>query len=455
MMDLTELKIAQQEGKPYYFPVNKRKTLLRQLKENIQALEQPILDALKEDLGKSVFESYSSEIGFIYQEISHTLKHLDNWAKPQRVKTGLSLFPSKAKILSQPYGRVLIVTPWNYPFQLTIAPLIASIAAGNRNLIKPSELAPHTSAILTRLIESTFLPSEVGIIEGEGHVLVPKAIREYQPNLIFFTGSTRVGKEVSKIAAEYLIPCILELGGKSPCIVDRSANLDVAVSRIAFGKGINAGQTCVAPDYFLVHKEIEEAFISKLRERFHLFYPDSLKNEEYTKIVNSHHVERLESLIKNTVILFGGKVDKSQRRIEPTLLRCHKDHPIMKEEIFGPISPIFTYSSVEEIKKIIDTNPNPLSLYLFADDKALEKRISQEISFGGGCINNTIMHLVDPNLPFGGIGTSGMGAYHGKTGFDAFSHQKSIVKTGNWFDLKQKYPPYTRSSLKVIKFFLK
>ena len=455
MMDFLNLAKKQSTQRPFFVPVPKRKQLLKKLKSGIQHFETDILKALNQDLGKSEFEAYSSEIGFIYQDISHTLKHLDNWSEPQRVRTGLSLFPSKAHIHYQPFGKVLIIAPWNYPFQLCIAPLVAIIAAGNRALLKPSELTPATSAVLTRLIQHVFDTSEVDIVEGDGQTIVPQAIEEYRPNLIFFTGSTIVGREISKMAAQHLIPCILELGGKSPCIVDKTADLDVAVKRIAFGKGINAGQTCVAPDYFIVHEEIETEFTEKLKNSFQAFYQNAIDNEEYTKIVNEHHFKRIQHLLRDTQIVFGGKADDKKNRIEPTLVKCDLDSPIMKEEIFGPISPIFTYKNIEDIQELIGRNPNPLSLYLFAKNRKLENKITTDISFGGGCINNTIMHLVDPNLPFGGIGNSGIGAYHGKAGFEAFSHKKSVVKTSNWFDLKQKYPPYDKRSLRIIKMFLK
>lgn len=455
IMDFLNLGKKQHAQHPFFIPVSERKQLLKKLKTGIQLFEYDILKALRQDLGKSEFEAYSSEIGFIYQNISNTLKYLGHWSEPQRVKTRLSLFPSKAHIHNQPFGKVLIIAPWNYPFQLSIDPLVACLAAGNRALLKPSELTPATSAVLSRLIQHVFDESVVALVEGDGKIIVPKAIAEYRPNLIFFTGSTVVGREISKMAAEYLIPCILELGGKSPCIVDKTADLDIAVKRIAFGKGINAGQTCVAPDYFLVHEEIETEFTEKLKTSFQAFYQNAIDNEEYTKIVNEHHFQRIQHLLQDTQVVFGGKSDEKKNRIEPTLVKCHVDSPIMNEEIFGPISPIFTYKTVEDIQEYINRNPNPLSLYLFANNRKLENKITTEVSFGGGCINNTIMHLVDPNLPFGGIGNSGFGAYHGKAGFDAFSHKKSVIKTGNWFDLKQKYPPYDKRSLRIIKLFLK
>lgn len=456
-MTLTDIQSAQESSisKGYLLPLSRRKQLLQDLKSAIKMHESEIMQALYDDMQKSDFEAYSSEVGFIYQEISHTLSHLNSWAKPQSVRTGLSLFPSKATIYKQPYGKVLIIAPWNYPFQLLIAPLVAAIAGGNTALLKPSELTPHTSAILTKLISKTFDPSIVSIVEGEGHIIVPQAINEYRPNLIFFTGSTAVGRIIAKSASEYLIPCILELGGKSPCIIDASANLDVAAQRIALGKGINAGQTCVAPDYFIVHESIKDAFIAKLKSTFYDFYYKNDRLNDYTQIVNEHHFNRLTNLLKDAKILFGGNSFVQERRIEPTLVEVDASHPLMQEEIFGPISPVFTFKNPEEIYELVSRHPNPLSLYVFTQDKTFEERIVQNISFGGGCVNNTLMHLVDPNLPFGGIGNSGYGAYHGEAGFKAFTHAKSVVKTSNWFDLRQKYPPYNPKSLKIIKWFLK
>jgi aldehyde dehydrogenase (NAD+) len=273
--------------------------------------------------------------------------------------------------------------------------------------------------------------------------------------LIFFTGSTAVGRSIAKQAAEHLIPCILELGGKSPCIIDQSADLKVAVKRIAFGKCINAGQTCVAPDYFIVHESIKEAFIKEYKETVDGFYSgNAIESSDFTQIVNDRHFERVEKLLNQTKVLMGGGTDKDKRKIEPTLVEGTLDHPIMQEEIFGPVSPVFTFKNEAEIFDLIEKNNNPLSLYLFTQNSVLEKNIVDRISFGGGCINNTLMHLVDPKLPFGGIGNSGQGAYHGKAGFDAFTHKKSVVKTATWFDLKQKYPPYSAGALKLIKKFL-
>lgn len=456
-MSFELLKIQQEEflKKGNLLSIDYRIEQLNLLKKGIQSLENEIIEALHLDFGKSEFEAYSSEVGFIYQDINETIKNIKKWAKPQRMSTALSLFPSSAKIYSQAYGRVLIIAPWNYPFQLLIAPLVAAISAGNAALLKPSELTPKVSAVLKKLIENTFKPEFVAIVEGEGGEIVPNAIENYRPDLIFFTGSTVVGRIISQQAAKYLIPCVLELGGKSPCIIDQSADLKVAVKRIAFGKCINAGQTCVAPDYFIVHDSIKKSFIEEYQKTVSEFYAgDAFESSDFTQIVNERHFERLERLLQNTNILTGGRVNREKRKIEPTLVDGDLNHPIMQEEIFGPISPVFTFTKESEIYDLIEKNKNPLSLYLFTKDSDLEKNIIERVSFGGGCINNTLMHLVDPKLPFGGIGNSGQGAYHGKAGFDAFSHKKSVVKTATWFDLKQKYPPYTEGSLKLIKKFL-
>lgn len=432
-----------------------RKSALLKLKSTIKNRESDIMNALYQDMQKSDFEAFSSEIGFVYQEISHTLKNLNHWSKPKRIRTGLSLFPSSAKIYAQPYGKVLIIAPWNYPFQLLMAPLIAAIAAGNTALLKPSELTPNTSKILVEIVHHSFHPSQVAIVEGEGSTLVPEAINHYKPQLIFFTGSTHVGRIISQLAAQHLIPCILELGGKSPCIIDKTANLKVAAQRIALGKGINSGQTCVAPDYFMVHQEVKQEFIQVLKQTFHDFYYQKGALTDYTQIVNEHHFHRLQKLLDSSQIIFGGSCFTAERRIEPTLVEGDLHHPLMKEEIFGPIAPLFTFTHISEIYDMISHHPNPLSLYVFTQDSAFEKAIIETISFGGGCVNNTLMHLVDPHLPFGGIGNSGSGAYHGEYGFQAFSHKKSVVKTANWFDLRQKYPPYNQGSLKIIKWFLR
>ncbi len=433
-----------------------RKSQLLILKGAIEAYQEEIIEALQKDLGKSEFETYTTEIGFVLSEIKHTLKHLANWMKPQRPSSPMALFPSKSRIIQQPYGKCLIIAPWNYPFQLLIAPLVAAIAAGNTVLLKPSELTPHTSVLLTKMIRATFSESYIDIIEGNGAEIVPLAIDHYKPNHIFFTGSTAVGRIIAQQAAKYLIPTILELGGKSPCIVDGSTPVKTTANRILMGKTINAGQTCVAPDYILVYEKFSGELVDSLKHAMHEFYGKNIQeSKDYTKIVNEHHFNRLIQLLEGCEILVGGNHSKETLYIEPTLVKINNlEHPIMKEEIFGPILPIISFQNEEEIYQIIERNPNPLALYIFSSNKNLSERITKNISFGGGCINNTLMHLVTPEMPFGGVGNSGQGSYHGKYGFDAFTHKKSVLKTSFWFDLKQKYPPYSSASLKLVKRFL-
>lgn len=439
------------------FNINERKIILKRLKSVIKNNESAILKALNNDLGKSEFEAFSSEVGFLYQEINLALKNLAYWASEKKIISSISLFPSSSKIQYVPFGKALIIAPWNYPFQLTIAPMIAAISAGNPVLLKPSEITPDTAELIEQLIHENFEAKIARVVLGEGKTLIPKIFEEYNPNIVFFTGSTQVGKIIATQAAEKLIPSILELGGKSPCIIDKTASLDVAVKRIVFGKCLNAGQTCVAPDYFIVHEDIQKDFILKYKEVVTEFYGDNggLDNPNYTRIINENHFNRLVNLLEGTEILIGGNYAKEKLKIEPTLVKAQLDSPIMQEEIFGPISPVFTFNKEEDIVNIVAKNANPLSLYLFANNKKLEENILQKISFGGGSINNTLMHIVEPELPFGGIGNSGNGAYHGKYGFQAFSHKRSVVKTGTWFDLKQKYPPHSKGALKLVKWLLK
>jgi aldehyde dehydrogenase (NAD+) len=433
-----------------------RKSQLLLLKKAIEAYQDEITEALLFDLGKSEFESYTTEIGFVLSELNHTIKNIGKWSKDINVKSPMALFPSKSKIINQPYGKTLIIAPWNYPFQLLIAPLIASIAAGNTSLLKPSELTPKIAAVLSKIIQATFSENYIDIVEGDGAEVVSTAIDYFQPDFIFFTGSTAVGKIIAKQAAQYLIPIVLELGGKSPCIVDGSTSVSLTAKRILMGKTINAGQTCVAPDYILVYEKHLPEFVQSMKTAIHEFFGNHpLESTDYTKIVNTHHFNRLLKLMEGTEVILGGAHDAQNRKIEHTLVRVPTmDHPIMKEEIFGPILPIISFSNEEELYSTILKNPNPLALYIFTANNSLAERITSRISFGGGCVNNTLMHLVTPEMPFGGVGGSGQGAYHGKFGFDAFTHKKSVLKTGFWFDLKQKYPPYNESSLKLVKKFL-
>jgi len=459
-IDLELTRITQEQQKlnasGYLINVENRILILKKLKSAIQKYENEIIAALQTDLGKSKFESYTSEIGIVYHEISISLKNIRKWTRKKSWISPILMFPSVSQIHYQAYGKVLVIAPWNYPFQLLFNPLISAITAGNSVLLKPSEMASETSKISGKIIRETFPEDIVSLIEGDGSEIVPKCIEIYKPNLIFFTGSTMVGKKIAEIAAKSLTTCILELGGKSPCIVDSLANKETVVKRILLGKLLNSGQTCVAPDYLLIKPELKDAFIQEYITQIHAFFgKDALSNPDYPKIINESHFNRILALIKDQKILHGGNSDDTSLKIEPTLIDVSDlDSEIMKNEIFGPILPILTYTNFEELESIILRNPNPLALYIFSTNQEFINQVSQNISFGGGCINNTLMHLVDSNLPFGGIGNSGMGSYHGKHGFLTFSHQKSIVKSSFWLDLKQKYPPYKESSLWLIRKFL-
>lgn len=421
------------------------------LQKAIKRWEAEIIRALKKDLGKSEFESYETEIGLIYEEIRFARRHLKRWARIKRVKTPLAQFPSRSYIQKEPLGSVLIIAPWNYPFQLAISPLIGAIAAGNTVVVKPSELSPATAEVIEKIIVETFEPHYIHVVLGG--IRTTQSLLEQKFDHIFFTGSTRVGMLIAQKAAQTLTPATLELGGKSPCIVDETADIPLAAKRIAWGKFLNAGQTCVAPDYILCQEKIQKPLMDALKKVIDEFWPgDATENEDYPKIINTQHFERLVRLMESGNILIGGKADKSKRKISPTVLvGVSKDSPVMQEEIFGPILPVLTYQKLEEIPQIV--NSTPLSLYLFSTSKENEKYVLNNVSFGGGCVNDTIVHLSTPYLPFGGVGQSGMGNYHGKKSFDCFSHEKSILKKGNWLDISLRYPPYA-GKLKMLKRFL-
>jgi aldehyde dehydrogenase (NAD+) len=420
-----------------------RISTLRKLKQHIKAEEGAILMALAKDLGKPQFEAYASEIGLVYEEINHTLKHLKSWAKAKKVKSPLSSWPSKSYVLPQAKGVCLIMGPWNYPFMLIMAPLCAALGAGNTAFIKPAEQCPQTSAIIRRLIEENFDSQHITVLEGDGHIVIPPLLEAYRFDHIFFTGSTLVGRKIAKLAADKLSPCTLELGGKSPAIIDATANLKVSADRIAFGKWLNAGQTCVAPDYLLVQRAIFDDFLEALKTSIRNFYPQgALKSADYSKIINQDRFNTLKAYLEGANIAFGGEYDAANLRMEPTLiLEPNMESPLMKEEIFGPLLPLFVYDFKEEAQAIIAKNPNPLALYIFSESREAHK-FWTKIPFGGGAINNATVHLANPNLPFGGIGSSGNGNYHGQFGFNTFSHHKALMKTSTWFDFAQKYPPY-------------
>ena len=422
---------------------------LRSLKSSIQFYENEILEALKQDLGKSEFEAYTSEVGFIYEEINYTIKRLKKWMKPSKVSTPILHQPTSSKILSQPKGLTLIIAPWNYPFQLCLAPVIGSISAGNCAVVKASEISSATEAIVAKIIKRAFATEYVTTIEGG--VSTTTSLLEQNWDHIFFTGSTSVGRIVAKAAAEHLTPVTLELGGKSPCIVDKEIDIKVSARRIVWGKFYNNGQTCVAPDYLLVHKEIKESFIQELCLSICEFYGDNpSESPDYGRIINDEHFDRLVSLMEGDIVV-GGNYNKAIRYIAPTIINSTSpSDKIMQDEIFGPLLPILEYENLDDALAIVNNHPNPLACYVFTKDSQIEKRVETEISYGGGCINNALIHLTNPNLPFGGIGNSGLGSYHGRYSFDTFSHKKSLSRSSFWLDLPLKYPPY-KNRIKLVK----
>ena len=440
------------QTKPFAF----RKAQLLKLRDAVKKYEKQIHEALYTDLKKSPEECWVTETGFLLAEISHTLKHLKNWMQPELVPTNLLNLPSKSYVLQEPLGVVLIISPWNYPFQLLMTPLAGAIAAGNCVMLKASEFAPATSAIMKQLIEETFEKDFVQIAEGDGATVIPEMMNNFTFDHIFYTGSTTVGKIIYKMAAERLVPVTLELGGKSPCIVEADANIKVAAKRIAFAKFSNAGQMCVAPDYVLVHESKKEELITEFKKALAGFFgDDAATSYEYGRIINEKQFDRLTGYLQQGRIVSGGKTDKSKLYIEPTILEnVSLDSAIMKEEIFGPILPVIPFDNMEKAKSIIDRNPNPLAFYVFTSDKAREKNWLTSVPFGGGCINNTALHLTNQDLPFGGRGFSGSGQYHGRYSFDTFSHKKSIMKTPTWFDPAMKYPPF-KGKLKLFKWIIK
>lgn len=431
-----------------YFNKNETKDLnfrinaLKKLKDLIIINEKEILDSLYKDLRKSNFESYETEIGIILEEINYTVKNLKKWSKPKKVRTNIINFKSKSYIYNDPYGVVLIIAPWNYPFQLTMAPLIGAIAAGNCTVIKTSEYAPNTSSVLVEMINKNFSPEFIKVLEG-GRETNERLLNE-QFDYIFFTGSVPVGKIVMQKAAKNLIPITLELGGKSPLIVNDDIDTKLAAKRIVWGKFLNAGQTCVAPDYLIVHKNVKERLLKDIENTIHNFYgKEIIESPDYPRIINQRHFERLTKLMKEGNIVIGGKVNQDDLFIEPTVIdNVNLDSLIMDDEIFGPLLPVLEFENITQIYDIVRQYPKPLALYVFTKDKNFERDILENISFGGGCVNETVMHLTSPYLPFGGVGHSGIGSYHGKYSYDTFSHKKSILKKANWFDLSFRYPPY-------------
>lgn len=431
-----------------------RKRQLKALSKSIKAHEDDLLHAFQQDLGKNKVEAYASEIGFVLKNLKLARKELKNWAKRKQVNTPLHMFPTKSYIMKEPYGTVLIIGPFNYPFQLLIEPLIGAITAGNTVILKPSELTPNVSHVVKNIIESTFDSAYISIIEGDAEVT--KQLVALPFDYIFFTGSEHVGRSIYQVASKNLTPVTLELGGKSPVIVDDTANIKVASERICFGKFINAGQTCVAPDFILVNQKVKADLIKAIKTTIKEFYGTQIQSSpDFGRIVSAKHFTRLQQLLEShqNEIVFGGDTDQNENYISPTILdNITFDSTIMKDEIFGPILPIIAYDDFDEIINTLQSKPKPLSLYLFSEDENTTERILNELSFGGGAINDTIMHLANPNLPFGGVGLSGIGQYHGKYSFDTFSHAKSYIFKTTRLESSLVFPPY-KGKFKYIKTF--
>ncbi len=433
--------------------VNFRKKQLEKLKIAILANEQKIYEALKADLGKCEIESYMCEVALVVNEIKYMAKHLRGFARKKRVHTGIANFPAKSYTIASPKGNVLIMSPWNYPFMLTLEPLVDGLAAGNTAIVKPSAYSPATSKLIYDMLSEIFEPKYVAVVLGGREANVDLLTLKFDH--IFFTGSKAVGHEVLKSAEKNMTTVTLELGGKSPCIVDKSAKIALSAKRIVFGKFMNVGQTCVAPDYILVHVSVKEQLLSELVAQIKEQYgEDPISDQLYGKIISEKHFDGVSKLLENQKIYYGGKTNRQALKIEPTIVvDPDLDSPIMTQEIFGPILPVISYQTDEEALEIIRHNDTPLAMYVFAQDKHAINFFENNVQFGGGCINDTIMHLTTPLLAFGGVGQSGMGAYHGKRGFDTFSHHKSIIKKSTKMDVPLRYRPHTKFKKKMIKTF--
>lgn len=432
-----------------------RRQALKCLAQNIRRMEPELHAALKQDLGKGAMESYMCETGLTLSEITYMCRHLKGFSKKRRVPTPLAQFPSRSYCLKEPYGCVLVMSPWNYPVLLTLEPMVDALAAGNTVILKPSAYAPATSQVLARLIRQTFPPEYVSVVEG-GRA-ENQALLEQPFDYIFFTGGATVGRLVLERAAAHLTPVTLELGGKSPCIVDETADLKVAAKRIAFGKYLNCGQTCVAPDYLLIHASVLDDFLQKFQQAVRELYgADPLKNPNYGKIINEKHFQRLEGILAQEQIYLGGAKNRETMQIAPTVIfPTTSQGPAMAEEIFGPILPVLPYDTLEEVIDLVRSRPKPLALYIFSRNSSTIHHLQASLSYGGGCVNDTVIHLATSHMGFGGVGGSGMGSYHGKKGFDTFSHEKSILHKATWLDLPMRYQPYTACKEKLVRMFLK
>lgn len=427
---------------------------LKLLKKNIIEMKQEIFDALKKDLNKCEEESYMTEVGLVLSEISYMIKHCKKFSMSRRVPTPISHFPASSYKIPCAYGSVLIISPWNYPFMLSIEPMVDAICAGNSVVLKISERSPNVTNVIDKLIKKTFDSKQAFVVKGG----IPECefLLDQDFDYIFYTGSTRVGEIVMKKAAEHFTPVTLEMGGKSPCIVDETADIKLTAKRIVFGKLLNCGQTCVAPDYLYCHESIKDKLIKEIERQIVLQYTtDPIKNENYPKMINEKQFDSSFKLIEKDNVIFGGKSDREKLKIEPTLIKATFNSESMKEEIFGPILPVITFKQFDEVITNVNKLTKPLALYLFSNNKKNQEKILANCDFGGGCINDTIMHIATPHLGFGGIKHSGIGAYHGKTGFDTFTHYKSVLKNRNWIDLPMRYQPFDKFKYGLVKMFLR
>jgi aldehyde dehydrogenase (NAD+) len=434
-----------------------RKNALIRLYKAIQTHEDALFESLKLDMGRNEYDAFGSDIGIIYQEITLIKKELRRWMKRERRTTPLSLMPGKSYIIKEPLGLVLIIAPWNYPSNLSFIPLVQAIAAGNCVMVKPSEVSSYTEKVILKIIKETFDPGHVCAINGSGAEVLPPLFEEVRFDKIFFTGSGHVGKKIAEAAAKKLIPVTLELGGKSPVVVDRSASLKLTARKVIWGKLFNAGQTCIAPDYVLVPEEKFQDFINECKKAIHTFYgEDPYTSSNFGRIINQQHFERLSALLSDGTILYGGKTNQEDRYISPTLIgSVDLDSPLMQEEIFGPLLPVIPYNNLEEAFRIIRRNPTPLAMYYFGSNKEAKNLCLREIRFGGGIVNHTLLHFANAHLPFGGVGSSGYGKYHGVDGLDIFSNKKAIMEYPNWLDHSLFYPPFTNLKKKLARFFLR
>ena len=454
MADLLQMRRYYESGitRSYAF----RREQLMKFRDALRKYEKQFHEALYIDLKKSPEECWVTETGFLLAEINNAIRNLKRWMHADHVPTNLVNIPSSSFVMKEPLGVVLIISPWNYPLMLLLTPLVGAIAAGNCSIIKTSEFAPATAAVIKQLLEETFDKQYIQVVEGDGATVIPGMMNNFTFDHVFFTGGTAVGKQIYKMAADRLVPVTLELGGKSPCVVESDANINVAARRIAVTKFSNAGQMCVAPDYVLVHESKKEELVAALKRTIHDFFGDRPEDSyNYGKIINEKQFNRLINYLQQGTIIYGGRTDKDKLFIEPTVLdNVSMDSDVMKEEIFGPILPIIPFSTKEEALKIIEQNKNPLAFYVFTSGRAKEKDWLNSVAFGGGCVNNSSWHLTNHHLPFGGRGFSGSGNCHGKYSFDTFSHKKAVMRTPTWFDPAIKYPPF-KGKLKLFKWIIR